>query len=519
MPTGPRAPSSREVADLAREFEIELSAEEADRYAKMIGGAVHAYRRIEELPERKPPVKYPRSPGYRPSAEENPYNAWYWKTEIAGAAEGPLQGERIAVKDAICVAGVPMMNGSALLEGFVPDVDATVVTRLLDAGATVVGKTNTEDCSLSGLGHTCALGPVRNPHNPAHGPGGSSAGSATALAAGNVDLALGGDQGGSIRRPAAWSGVYGLKPTYGLVPYTGCAMIEMTLDHVGPMANSTEGVARLLSVMAGPDALDPRQRGVIPPHYVRDYRAALDRGVAGIKIAIVQEGFGQRRREDLGYPGSEAIVDHTVMAAAQRLQGLGAEVSEVSIPMHTTGPYIYRGVINEGAADFMFRGKGAGTNWAGFYNTTLAEAFARGRATRANDLAPPVRMNLFMGAYLQRHYHGRYYAKAQNVRHLLTRAYDAALESYDLLLMPAVPFRAPPLPPPDCSIEDSIAVAANMANNTCQANLTGHPSMSVPCGMAEGLPIGMMLTGRPFDDSSVIAAAAAFESLGDWRAM
>ena len=519
MPIGPTPPSALEVSALASEFAIELSDDEAESYAKMIGGAVHAYRRIEELPERKPPVKYPRSPGYRPGPEENPHNAWYWKTDIKGAAEGPLKGERVAVKDAVCVAGVPMMNGSQILEGYVPDIDATVVTRLLDAGATVVGKTNAEDCSLSGLGHTCALGPVRNPYKPTHGPGGSSAGSAAALAAGEVDLAIGGDQGGSIRRPAAWCGVYGLKPTYGLVPYTGCAMIEMTLDHVGPMGNSTEAVARLLSVMAGPDPLDPRQRGVIPEDFVRDYRPALDRGVGGLKIAIVKEGFGQRRREDLGYPGSEEVVDAKVIAAARRLQEQGAVVSEVSIPMHEEGPYIFRGIINEGAAEFMIRGNGAGTNWTGFYNTTLAEAFARGRTARANDLPPAVRMNLFTGAYLQRNYHGRYYAKAQNVRHLLTRAYDAALEDDDLLIMPTMPFRAPPLPSPDCSIEESVSAAANLANNTCQTNVTGHPSISVPCGMADGLPIGMMITGRRFDDFSVIAASAAFERTGDWKGM
>ncbi len=519
MPSGPRPPSPRDILEIATDFGIDMSVGEAATYASLMAPAVRSYRHLEDLPERKPPVKYPRTPGYRPKAEDNPYNAWYWRTEIEGAAVGPLKGERVAIKDAICVAGVPMMNGSALLEGYVPDVDATVVTRLLDAGATVVGKTNTEDCSLSGLGHTCALGPVRNPHKPAHAPGGSSAGSAAALAAGDVDLALGGDQGGSIRRPAAWSGVYGLKPTYGLVPYTGCAMIEMSLDHIGPMANSTEGVARLLSVMAGPDPFDPRQRGVIVPNFVRDYRPALERGVAGMKIGIVKEGLGQRRRDDLGYPGSEEVVDNKVVAAARRLQGLGAVVSEVSIPMHTMGPYIYRGIINEGAAAFMIGGNGAGTNWAGFYNTTLAEAFARGRRARANDLAAPVLTNLFTGAYLQRNYHGRYYAKAQNVRHLLTGAYDATLESHDLLIMPTVPFRAPPLPPPDCAIEESVAAAANMASNTCQANLTGHPSMSVPCGMAEGLPIGMMITGRAFEDFSVIAAAAAFESLGDWRSM
>ena len=519
MPTGPKAPSPQAIAELARDFEIELTDDEAESYAKMIGGAVHAYRRIEELPERKPPVKYPRGPGYRPSAEENPYNAWYWKTDIKGAAEGPLKGERIGVKDAVCVAGTPMMNGSQMLEGYIPDIDATIVTRLLDAGATIVGKTNAEDCSFSGSGHTCALGPVRNPHNPAHGSGGSSAGSAAALAAGDVDMTIGGDQGGSIRIPAAWSGIYGLKPTFGLVPYTGCAMIEMTLDHVGPMCNSTEGVARMLSVVAGPDPLDPRQRGVIPKDYVRDYRPALERGIKGVRIGLVKEGFGQPPFEDFGFPASDAVVDRKVRDAVRRLEGLGAEVSEVSIPMHKVGPYIFRGIILEGATDFMIRGNGAGTNWTGFYNTTLADAFARGRHARANDMPPSVRIVLFMGAYLQRHYHGRYYAKAQNVRHLLKQDYDAALQDHDLLVMPTVPFVASALPNPDHSIEEHLRVSGNMSANTCQIDVTGHPSMSVPCGMADGLPIGMMITGRHFEDSSVIAAAAAFETLGDWRLM
>jgi amidase len=517
MTTGPRAPSARDVLEMASDFGIDMEADEAATYARLMGPALHAFRRLEELPEQKPPVKYPRTPGYRPKAADNPYNAWYWRTEIEGATEGPLKGERIGVKDAICVAGVPMMNGSQMLEGYVPDIDATIVTRLLDAGAIIAGKTNAEDCSMSGAGHTCALGPVHNPHKPTHGAGGSSGGSAAALAAGDVDMALGGDQGGSIRVPAAWSGVYGLKPTYGLVPYTGCAMIEMTLDHVGPMANSTEGVARMLSVIAGPDPLDPRQRGVIPKDFVRDYRPALERGIKGVKIGLIKEGFAQPGFADLGFPASEKVVDEKVMAAARRLERLGAEVSEVSIPMHIMGPYIFRGIILEGAADFMIRGNGAGTNWAGFYNTTLAEAFARGRLARANDMAPSVRIVLFMGDYLKRNYHGRYYAKAQNARHLLTEAYDEALERFDLLVMPTVPIRATPLPSPDHSIEEDLMLTATMPGNTCQGDVTGHPSMSVPCGMADGLPIGMMITGRHFEDSQVISAAAAFESVSQWR--
>ena len=519
MATGPRAPDAWDILEIAADFGIEMSDDEAATYARLMTTAVRAYRHLDELPEFKPPVKYPRTPGYRPRPEDNPYNAWYWRTEIEGAAAGPLKGERVGVKDAVCVAGVPMMNGSQMLEGFVPDIDATIVTRLLDAGAVIVGKTNAEDCSFSGGGHTCSLGPVRNPHKPTHAPGGSSGGSAAALAAGDVDLAIGGDQGGSIRVPASWSGVYGLKPTYGLVPYTGCAMIEMTLDHVGPMCNSTEGVARMLSVMAGPDPLDPRQRGVIPKDYVRDYVPALERGVRGMKIGVVKEGFGQEHWEEFNFPGSEPVVDEKVMAAVRALEGVGAEVGEVSIPMHMSGPHFFKAIILEGAADFMIRGAGAGTNWSGYYNTSLTDAFARGRRARPADMPPSVRAVLLAGQYMQRTYHGRYYAKAQNVRHLLTEAYDEALERFDVLVMPTIPFRATPIPPPDCSLEDYMFYSQNLVNNTCQGDVTGHPSISVPCGMADELPIGMMITGRHFDDFSVLAASAAFERTGDWRDM
>ena len=513
----PRLPTPQQVLDLAKGFGFDMSLEEAGRHAAMMAGVASAYQHIDAMPERRPPVKYSRPPGYRPAPADNPFNGWYWRMEIRGADEGLLQGEPVAIKDAICIAGIPMMNGSRVLEGYMPDIDATVVTRLLDAGAVIVGKTNAEDASFSGSGHTCAHGPVRNPLKPTHSPGGSSCGSAVVLATGQVNMALGGDQGGSIRIPAAWSGLYGLKPTYGLVPYTGCAMIEMTLDHVGPMGNSTADVARLLTVLAGPDPLDPRQRGVIPADYVRDYRPALEQGVAGLKIGIVKEGFGQPAWDDLGMPASEAIVDASVMAAAHRFEALGATVSEVSLPLHLEAPYIFRGIIIEGTAAFGGRGNGVGSNWAGYYNLGLAEALAHGVRTRPNDVGAVMKSILLTAEYMHQTYHGRYYGKAQNVRHLLTDAYDAALERYDLLVVPTVSFRAPPLPPADAPFEEVVAHAGNMSANTCQADVTGHPSMSVPCGMADGLPIGMQLTGRRFDDATVLAAAAAFEASVDWR--
>ena len=519
MGGGPRPPSAQQILDIAQDYGIDMTLAEAGEHASLMDGAIAAYRRIEDLPAVRPPVKYARTPGTRPAPEDNPCNGWYWRCDIRGATEGPLAGAAVAIKDTVCVAGVPMMIGSRLLDGFVPDIDATLVTRLLDAGAVIVGKTNVEDLSFSGGGHTCANGPVQNPHKPTHSPGGSSSGSAVVLATGQVDMAIGGDQGGSIRIPAAWSGVYGLKQTYGLVPYTGCASIEKTVDHIGPMGNSCRDVARLLAAIAGPDPLDPRQRGVFPADYERDYVAALERGAAGLRIGVVAEGFDQAPWDDIGLPGSEAVVDESVRAAAQRFAGLGASVETVSIPMHREGPYLYRGIAIEGATDSMLGAYGLGSNWMGYYNTGLADAFARGWRARPNDLPATVRMVLLMGTYMRRHYHGRYYAIAQNARPGLTAAYDEALARYDLLVMPTVPFRAQPLPPADPPLAAFLEPAETLHANTCQANITGHPAMSIPCGMADGLPIGMMLVGRHFDEATVLAAAAAFEASGNWREM
>ncbi len=515
MPTGPELPSVTMLIDIADEYGIEMTREDAAAYRAAMMPAILSCRRVEEMNEPKLPVRYKRDSGWRPSEADNPLNAWYWRCEIEGAASGPLKGMRIGIKDAICVAGLPMMNGTRLLEGYIPDVDATVVTRLLDAGATIAGKTNTEDHSFSGSGHLCSHGPVRNPRKPTHNAGASSCGSAAAIGAGDVDLALGADQGGSIRIPASWSGVYGLKPSYGLVPYTGCAMIEHTMDHVGPMASSSEGIARLLSVMATADPLDPRQRGVFPPDLSTDYLPALSRGVRGLRIAVVKEGFGLPAVEG-GPPASDPMVDARVRAALERFRTMGAEVEEVSLPEHVDGRHVYAAIMIPGASEFMLKGSGAGTNWSGWYNTQLAEAYARGLRARPHDLPPTVISVLLTGEYLRRAYFNRYYYRGQNIRPKITAGYDAALKQYHLLAMPTTPIRATPIPSRDASISENLQVASNMLRNVCVADVTGHPSISLPCGIEDGLPIGLMLTGRRFDDATVIAASAAFEADCDW---
>jgi amidase len=446
-------------------------------------------------------VKYSRSPGRRPQPQENPLGAWYWRSEIQGASSGILAGKTIAVKDNVCVAGVPMMNGASVLEGYTPEIDATVVTRMLDAGGTILGKAVCENLCFSGGSHTSDSGPVRNPHNPHRSAGGSSSGSAALVAAGEVDLAIGGDQGGSIRIPSCWCGVYGLKPTYGLVPYTGIFPIELTLDHTGPIGGTVADVARLLEAIAGPDGLDPRQSGATAP---QPYSTQLGEDISGLRIGVVDEGFG--------WPGlSEEDVDVVVREAAHKYSSLGVEVRDMSVPWHRDGIHIWRAIATEGATMLMVAGNSMGTNWKGHYTTSLLDAYARGRITRANDLSETVKLVLLTGQYMQDYYHGRYYAKAQNLARDLAAAYDRALSEVDLLVMPTLPLKATEIPSPDASREEYVTRALEMIPNTCPFDVTGHPAMNVPCATVDGLPVGMMLVGRRGDEATILRAAAAFE--------
>jgi len=508
MTTAPRLPTAAEIQDLARGFGMTLTETDASSFRGLMAGSMASYARLDELAEPKLPVTYPRTPGHRPEPKDNPLNAWYWRCEVRGGATGPLAGKKIAVKDNICVAGVPMMNGSRVLEGYVPDVDATVVTRILDAGGTVVGKAACEDLCFSAGSHTCATGPIRNPHNPQHSAGGSSGGSAALVAAGEVEMALGGDQGGSIRTPSGWCGVYGLKPTWGLVPMTGGMPISYSVDHCGPICDSVENVARLLAVIAGPDPHDPRTVNA----RVGDYVGALGKPAKGLRIAAMKEGFN--------HPTGNALTPDTskkVRLALSKLEDAGAIIEEVSIPMHLDGPHIWTGIILEGAAEMMIKGYAMGNNWQGYYTTSLQEAFARGWRARPDDVSETVKLVLLLGEYMHRNYHNRYHAKAQNLRVLLRRAYDEVLARYDAIAMPTLPFPATKLPAADCSREEYVDLALNMQQNTCPFDASGHPAFTVPCGKVGGLPVGLMLVGKHFDEPTLIRAGHAFERLGDWK--
>ncbi len=500
-----RRPTAEQVAELAERLALNLDSEEISAYQRLLGGLMEGFAALDRLPEELPPVRHPRSPGVRPGSEENPYGAWYVKTRVEGAKSGKLAGRSVVLKDNVMLAGVQLMNGTSTLEGYIPPMDATVVTRMLEAGATIVGKAVCESYCFSGGSHTSVTGPVRNPHQPEHSAGGSSSGCAALVAAGEVDLAIGGDQGGSIRMPASFCGIYGMKPTWSLVPYTGILGIEPTIDHTGPMTASVADNALLLEVIAGPDGLDSRQGQV----RVEPYTESLERGVAGLRIGVLGEGFGRSE--------SEPDVDAVVQAAAERLGQLGAKLTQVSVPAHSNAGAICFGAL-QSFVHTMLDTDGCGTGREDVFPTSYLD-FHRGWRARTDELPVTIKTMLMASEYLREHHGFRFAAKAMGLMRGLRAAYDAALQEVDLLLLPTTPMKAPPLPPPNAPPEEVFRQAVLALGNTQPFDHTHHPAMSIPCGTSEGLPVGLMLVGRAFEESTIYRAARAFEQHADWRSL
>jgi len=298
-----------------------------------------------------------------------------------------------------------------------------------------------------------------------------------------------------------------MKATHGLVPYTGVMPIELTIDHTGPMTANVTDNAIMLEVLAGPDGLDPRQYA---GQTAKPYSDLMKESVKGLKIGVVKEGFG--------WPQSQAASDAKVREAAARYSDLGAKVSEVSIPMHLLGPAIWLPIAAEGATQQMMKDNGHGFNWKGLYVTGMVD-FHAGWRERADELSETLKLTMVLGEYFIKHYRGHFYAKAQNLSRQLTLAYDTALADYDLLLMPTLPLTATPLPAADAPLEEVVQRAFEMLPNTCPFDVTGHPAMSVPCGMVEGLPVGMMLIGKHWDEATIYRGAYAFEQAADWKTL
>jgi amidase len=422
----------------------------------------------------------------------------------------------------------------------VSPIDATVVRRLLEAGATIKGTATCENYSLCPLSYSAASGPVHNPWLRGYNVGGSSSGPGALVAAatmaihndsdmaGIVDLAIGGDQGGSIRLPAAYGGLYGLKPTHGLIPYTGTAALVPMLDHVGPMATNVHDIALLLQVLAGFDGIDQRMTAEAPlrdqvkdyPGLVQTFMNAQSHSTGKIlRIGILEEGFKA--------PGLTASVRDTVRTAAvDFFSKAGMQVNSVSIPMHSLGPAIWTAATRASMADFAFRGQVPGhLSYAPPHIQTRwppdQEMFDLLTATN-----PAVVNVALSGPALKSKFGAHAEAKAHRKIYELRAAYDKAFEEYDILVTPTVPTVAMPHPKlkftdgEGSSVMEKLSLSIGSTSNTCPFNATGHPAISVPCGFARPeqhpaageLPVGMQLIARRWDDETLLMAAAVFEA-------
>nr|P84650.1 RecName: Full=Enantioselective amidase [Rhodococcus rhodochrous] len=492
-------PNSNQMSALNNHFFFGLTTPKLEEFAPALEATLAYAVTDERVYERTAPEPPDRS-WTTPTAAENPLSAWYVTTSISYTDGGPLAGRTVAIKDNVTVAGVPMMNGSRVVEGFTPRYDATVLRRLLDAGATKAGKAVCEDLCFSGSSVTSHPQPVRNPWDESHGykAGGSSSGSEALVASGHVDCAVGGDGGGSIRIPLACCGIVGCKPTHGLKPYT--FPIERTIDHLGPMTRTVGDAAMMLTVLAGTDGLDPRQAD----HRIEpvDYLAALAEP-AGLRVVVVTEGFDT--------PVQDAAVDDAVRAAILVLRSGCLTVEIVSIPIHLDAFAVWNVIATEGAAYQMLDGNYYGMNTGGFYDPELIIHFSRRRLEHGHQLSKTVKLVGMGGRYTSETGGGKYAAAARQLVREVRAAYDLALARYDVLVMPTLPYTATKIPITDIPLADYLDTALSMIINTAPFDVTGHPALCPVAGAVHGLPVGMMIIGKAHDDDATVLRVAAFE--------
>jgi aspartyl-tRNA(Asn)/glutamyl-tRNA(Gln) amidotransferase subunit A len=415
----------------------------------------------------------------------------------AGAPLGPLDGAPVALKDVLCTRGVRTTCGSKMLEGFVPPYDATVVERLRAAGAVILGKTNMDEFAMGSSTEHSAFHPTRNPWDLARVPGGSSGGSAAAVAGGLAAGGLGSDTGGSIRQPAAFCGVVGMKPTYGRVSRYGLIALASSLDQIGPFARDVRDAALLLGAVAGHD----RRDATCIQAPVPDYVAELSKGVAGLTLGLPDEYF---------IDGMDPDVERAVRAAIEVLKGLGARLERVSLPTTKHSLAAYYLILPAEASSNLARYDGVkfGLRVPG---RDLVDMESR---TRAAGFGAEVKRRIMLGTYaLSAGYYDAYYGKAQSVRTLVRREFAAAFARVDLIVAPTTPNVAFK----HGEKEDPLSMYLNDVF-TIPGNLAGIPGISVPCGFSvSGLPIGLQVLGRPLDEPRLLRAAYAYEQATPWR--
>ncbi|KAJ7475774.1 amidase signature domain-containing protein [Mycena latifolia] len=530
--------TSAQLQDTASHFGVTVPAADVDAYCVLLSGLDACVALVDAEEDYVPRLdlqRFPRVNIHRPTPAENTadYNAWAYKVEITSTSPadlaGPLAGLSVAVKDNVNIAGVPSLLGTDIFtKPYVPAYDATIVTRLLQAGATIVGKSACENFSMSPTSFTNAHANVQHPMAPGYSTGGSSSGSAALLCAGKVPLAIGGDQGGSIRLPAAYCGLVGLKPTFGLVPYTGIASLSALVDHTGPMTRSVLENALLLGAIAGKDGLDDRQIDA-PAYGVNYYEPLLayqedpKAAVKGMRIAVLAES--------LQVDGLDKRVADKVKEAANLFRALGAEVLEVSVPMHLLGAAIWTVANRQGISEQAMRAQNPLRH--GVHDVALNHALSTWTQDMFEKLQlhnPAATNALLGGQYLKDKYPGMT-DKAINLSRKLKDVYQVIFEDQgiDLLVLPCTPTISNYTSSVSDSLMEKMSKAIGITQNTAPFNVSGHPALSLPIGMlgvierAEDrhikLPVGMQLVGGLFEEAKIYRAAFAWEQSYDWRNM
>ena len=407
---------------------------------------------------------------------------------------GPLAGVPIAIKENISTAGLSTTCSSKILQGYIPPYDAHVIEKLKAAGAVILGKTNMDEFAMGTSTESSCYGPTLNPWDTGRVPGGSSGGSAAVVAAGEVPLSLGSDTGGSVRCPAAFCGVVGLKPTYGAISRYGLISYANSLEQIGPMATTVTDIALLMDVIGGHD-----QRDSTSINRDNTYADALKDDVKELKIGVPEEYFGE---------GIDEEVKKTVWDAIGKYEDMGASWKKVSMPHTKYALASYYIIAMSEASSNLARFDGTryglrveGENWHIMASKTRAQGFGE-----------EVKRRILLGTYaLSAGYHDKYYLKALKVRTLVKQDFDRALADVDVLM-------APTMPTPAFKIEEKIDDPLSLYLtdvNTVPINLAGVPSISVPCGFADGMPVGLQIIGKPFDENTILRAAYSFEQNTD----
>ncbi|CAI7606674.1 unnamed protein product [Penicillium palitans] len=546
----------KDLRAFAAQLHVEtLDDKDAEDYLTLLRSFEAVLRSVDNAPDYIAPDLLPQKTPedrtfWKPAPKDNPFNGWSHQCDIRSAAPVSklLSGRTVAIKDIISVAGLPTTLGlpRSLFPGHngypISPIDAVVVSRILGAGGIIKGTSTCESFCASPLSFTSATGPVHNPRLHNYTAGGSSSGSAVLVAAHHlkstwggssssgqtVELAIGTDQAGSVRIPASYNGIYGLKPTFGLVPYTGAGSMSPMIDHLGPLAAKLEDIAVLLEVMAGYDGYDPRMTPEAPlAHQVKPYQELLlqerqeihstSKPGHKLRVGLLKESFHM--------PGVAADVRDIVYQTATRsFEAVGASVIEVSIPMHQQGPGIWTAATRPSMSSYLCQGNPSGH--LSFLSPHAQIKWPPSQETydTLTSTNPAVLNIMLSEKFAKESSKPGLEAKAHRMVFALRAAYDSALENVDILITPCAPTVAMPHPDPNgpdgrrASILDRLGVAVGLTSNTCPFNVTGHPALNVPCGFstAEGhpdvpLPVGMQIVTRRWADEQLLEAAALFE--------